>query len=129
MESRIHGDMYVRFGGRYGETYRRKAERRSVPSLQFCKYDSVSDSYEHHSQFLKNNKRYNQCFSLSPDDYKGWANGIERAGYATGGGYAANLQSIIERNGLQKYDQMVMNEMRSQGKQFGVEQNLSLIHI
>lgn len=72
---------------------------------------------------MKNNKRYNQCFSLSPDDYKGWANGIERAGYATGGGYAANLQSIIERNGLQKYDQMVMNEMRSQGKQFGVEQN------
>lgn len=93
------------------------------PNEKFCKYDSVSDSYEHHSQFLKNNKRYNQCFSLSPDDYKGWANGIERAGYATGGGYAANLQSIIERNGLQKYDQMVMNEMRSQGKQFGVEQN------
>ncbi len=34
MESRIHGDVYVRFGGRYGETYRRKAARRSVPSLQ-----------------------------------------------------------------------------------------------
>ena len=34
MESRIHGDMYVRFGGRYGETYCRKAERHSVPSLQ-----------------------------------------------------------------------------------------------
>ena len=93
------------------------------PNEKFCKYDTVSDSYEHHSQFLKNNKRYSQCFSLSPDDYKGWAKGIERAGYATGGGYASNLQSIIERNGLQKYDQMVMSEMRSQGKQFGVEQN------
>ncbi len=34
MESRIHGNVYVRFGGRYGETYRRKAARRSVPSLQ-----------------------------------------------------------------------------------------------
>ena len=34
MESRIHGDMYVRFGGRYGETYCRKAKRHSVPSLQ-----------------------------------------------------------------------------------------------
>jgi murein DD-endopeptidase MepM/ murein hydrolase activator NlpD len=93
------------------------------PNEKFCKYDTVSDSYEHHSQFLKNNKRYSQCFSLSPDDYKGWTKGIERAGYATGGGYASSLQSIIERNGLQKYDQMVMNEMRSQGKQFGVEQN------
>ena len=32
-ESRIHGDMYVRFGGRYGETYRRKTTRRPIPSL------------------------------------------------------------------------------------------------
>lgn len=53
MESRIHGDMYVRFGGRYGETYRRKAARRPVPSLQFCKYATVGDSYEHHSKILK----------------------------------------------------------------------------
>lgn len=35
MESRIHGDMYVRFGGRYGETYCRKAKRHSVPSLPY----------------------------------------------------------------------------------------------
>ncbi len=34
MESRIHGNMYVRFGGRLGETYRRNAERRPLPSLQ-----------------------------------------------------------------------------------------------
>lgn len=33
MESRIHGDMYVRFGGRFLKTYRRKAARRRVPSL------------------------------------------------------------------------------------------------
>lgn len=36
MESRIHGDMYVRFGGRYGETYHRKMARRSMPSLLTC---------------------------------------------------------------------------------------------
>ena len=123
MESRIHGDMYVRFGGRYGETYRRKAARRPVPSLQFCKYATVGDSYEHHSKILKNSSRYSQCFKLSPDDYKGWTKGIERGGYATSGGYAASLQKIIEINGLQKYDQQVMREMRAEGKQFGVEQN------
>ena len=33
MESRIHGDMYVRFGGRLAETYHRKVERRCWPSL------------------------------------------------------------------------------------------------
>lgn len=33
MESRIHGDMYVRFGGRLVETYHRKVEKRCWPSL------------------------------------------------------------------------------------------------
>lgn len=54
MESRIHGDVYVRFGGRYGKTYRRKATRRFIPSLlllhcekegykipRFCTFDCV----------------------------------------------------------------------------------------
>lgn len=91
------------------------------PNEKFCKYSSVADSYEHHSKFLANNKRYAKCFQLSPDDYKGWTKGIAKAGYASGMGYAAHLQDIIERNGLQKYDQQVMSEMKAQGKSFGVE--------
>ena len=93
------------------------------PNEKFCKYTTVGDSYEHHSKILKNSNRYSQCFKLSPDDYKGWTKGIERGGYATNGGYAASLQKIIEANGLQKYDQQVMQEMRAEGKKFGVEQN------
>ena len=93
------------------------------PNEKFCKYATVGDSYEHHSKILKNSSRYSQCFNLSPDDYKGWTKGIERGGYATNGGYAASLQKIIEANGLQKYDQQVMKEMRTEGKDFGVEQN------
>ena len=93
------------------------------PNEKFCKYATVGDSYEHHSKILKNSSRYSQCFKLSPDDYKGWTKGIERGGYATNGGYAASLQKIIEANGLQKYDQLVMKEMRAEGKLFGVEQN------
>ena len=93
------------------------------PGEKFCKYASVGDSYEHHSQFLKGNGRYAKCFTLPPDDYKGWTESIEKAGYATGGGYAAKLQQIIERNGLQKYDRQVMQEMKAQGKSFGVEEN------
>ena len=93
------------------------------PNEKFCKYNSVADSYEHHSKFLAAGTRYAQCFKLSPDDYKGWTKGIERAGYATNGGYAKSLQSIIEANNLQKYDQQVMTEMREQGKKFGVENN------
>lgn len=93
------------------------------PNEKFCKYSSVADSYEHHSKFLANNQRYGKCFQLSPDDYKGWTKGIAKAGYASGMGYAAHLQDIIERNGLQKYDQQVMSEMKAQGKSFGVENN------
>lgn len=85
---------------------------------KFCKYSSVADSYEHHSKFLANNQRYAKCFQLSPDDYKGWTKGIAKAGYASGMGYATDLQDIIERNGLQKYDQQVMSEMKAQGKSF-----------
>ena len=101
-------------GGKYGLYTDDK------PNEKFCSYDNVGESYEHHSRFLKENKRYSECFKLSPDDYKGWTKGLEKAGYATGGSYAANLQKIIEVNGLDKYDRMVMEEMRSQGKEFGV---------
>lgn len=108
---------WLKNGGEYG------VYTDDRPNEKFCKYKSVGDSYEHHSQFLKQNKRYAQCFTLSPDDYKGWTKGIERAGYATGGGYAASLQRIIEANGLDKYDREVMAEMRAEGRSFGVENN------
>lgn len=42
-ESRMRGDMQVRFGGRYGKTYCRKAVRRSVPSLRTGEGGSIID--------------------------------------------------------------------------------------
>ena len=53
------------------------------PNEKFCQYASVGDSYEHHSQFLKGNKRYSSLFQLFPDDYKGWINGLQNSGYAS----------------------------------------------
>ena len=47
------------------------------PNEKFCQYANVGDSYEHHSQFLKRNGRYAELFQLSPDDYKGWTNGLQ----------------------------------------------------
>ena len=108
---------WIEQGGRYGLYTDDK------PNEKFCSYDSVGDSYEHHSHFLKENSRYAKCFTLSPDDYKGWTQEIAKAGYATGGKYAENLQRIIETNGLQQYDKQVMQEMAAQGRQFGVEDN------
>ena len=39
--------------------------------------------------------------------YKGWTNGLQNSDYASNKKYASSLQSIIEKNNLQKYDQMV----------------------
>ena len=108
---------WIAGGGRYGVYTDDK------PDEKFCSYDNAGDSYEHHSRFLKENSRYARCFALAPDDYKGWTQGIEKAGYATGGKYAESLQRIIEQNGLQQYDRQVMQEMKVQGKSFGVESN------
>ena len=105
-------------GGKYGIYTDDK------PNEKFCSYSDVGESYEHHSRFLKENKRYSECFRLSPDDYAGWTKGLEKAGFATGGNYAANLQKIIEVNGLDKYDRMVMEEMRSQGKGIGTDNTI-----
>ena len=108
---------WITNGGKYGLYTDDK------PNEKFCSYTSMGDSYEHHSQFLRNNKRYADCFSLSPADYKGWSQALDKAGYATAGKYAPNLINIIERNDLAKYDRMVMAELKAQGKEIGVEQN------
>jgi murein DD-endopeptidase MepM/ murein hydrolase activator NlpD len=77
------------------------------PNEKFCNYSSVEESVLHHSQFLMGN-RYAQCRQCSSDDYRGWATGLQSAGYATNRNYAAMLVKDIEEYGLQKYDQMAI---------------------
>jgi len=108
---------WIDAGGKYGLYTDDK------PDEKFCSYNSAGDSYEHHSEFLKGNSRYASCFKLSPDDYRGWAEGLDRAGYATANQYAPSLIGIIEQNGLDKYDRIVMEEMQTQGRKFGTEEN------
>ena len=52
-ESRIHGDVYVRFGGRLSETYHRKVAWRRQPSLQITK-EKLSKDVEKLSQRINN---------------------------------------------------------------------------
>ena len=80
------------------------------PNEKFCQYASVADSYEHHSLFLRGNKRYANLFELSPDDYVGWTRGLQADGYASSQQYASSLQSLICQHGLDKYDRQVMQE-------------------
>lgn len=82
----------------------------------FRKYDSVLDSYRDHSDFLMTGSRYAELFELDPLDYKGWARGLKRTGYATSNTYAAKLIKIIEENDLHKFDlaagQVAKNERK-----------------
>ena len=71
----------------------------------FRKYKSVEESYIDHSNFLMGNPRYAFLFTLSPDNYKGWAKGLKEAGYATARHYDNSLIKIIEDNQLYRLDQ------------------------
>lgn len=80
-----------------------------APNECFRVYDNAEDSYRDHSKFLKNGTRYKSLFDLSITDYKGWAKGLKKAGYATLPTYATVLINLIETYDLQQYDQMVVS--------------------
>lgn len=80
----------------------------------FRKYKSVDESYHDHSEFLTTRSRYASLFELKRDDYKAWAKGLKKAGYATSPTYADALIRLIEENELYKYDEEVV--ARADGK-------------
>ena len=70
----------------------------------FRKYNDPSQSYRDHSLFLAKRKRYADLFKHKITDYKAWARGLKRAGYATDPQYPKKLISLIERYKLYRYD-------------------------
>lgn len=74
----------------------------------FRSYPSAYESYMDHSQFLTTKSRYASLFELKPNDYRGWAKGLKKAGYATASNYANLLIRIIEENELYRYDLLVL---------------------
>ena len=78
---------------------------------RFVKYEDARQSYIDHSDFLKNRPYYTALFDLDPRDYKAWATGLKKAGYATNPKYAQMIISLVERYDLQKYSLMALGEM------------------
>jgi len=62
----------------------------------FRVYASAEASYEDHSRFLRENRRYDSLFDLSVWNYRGWAWGLKKAGYASEPTYARALINYIE---------------------------------
>jgi len=70
----------------------------------FRKYRSAEESYEDHSNFIMNSPRYDFLFEYDQTDYRSWAKGLKRAGYATAPRYDDQLIGLIEDAGLHQYD-------------------------
>ena len=81
----------------------------------FRKYKRVEDSYEYHSKFLKRS-RYDRLFQLKITDYKGWARGLQKCGYATDRAYANKLIKVIEDYELYRYDTGKVHKLTRQEK-------------
>ncbi len=75
-----------------------------LPNDCFRKYDRVADSYRDHSDFLVAGGRYQALFNLSVTDYRGWAKGLQKSGYATDKAYANKLIKLIEDYELYQFD-------------------------
>jgi len=69
----------------------------------FRVYKDARESYKDHSEFLKR-KRYSFLFELDRNDYKNWAHGLKKAGYATNPKYPDLLINLINRHKLYQYD-------------------------
>jgi len=70
----------------------------------FRKYHKPETSFKDHSDFLTNSKRYSSLFEYDPDDYREWAKGLKKAGYATNPQYPQLLINLIEREKLYLLD-------------------------
>jgi len=77
----------------------------------FRTYKDAEGSYRDHSNYLRGNDRYAFLFKLDPRDYKGWAYGLKKAGYATNPRYPDILIKNIEDNNLQQYTLVAVNEV------------------
>lgn len=78
-----------------------------APGECFRKYPSAEDSYRDHSDFLRNRPYYAALFELDPTDYKAWAHGLKKAGYATNKDYARILIKTIEDYNLNEISKSI----------------------
>jgi len=86
-----------------GETIK---EDDDAPQECFRKYKEALDSYRDHSDFLMHGTRYAFLFDLDEKDYKSWAKGLKKAGYATNPKYPELLITTIEKNNLAHFDSL-----------------------
>jgi LysM repeat protein len=83
----------------------------------FRKYGNPEESYRDHTDFLVSGSRYDFLFDYKSNDYKSWAKGLKKAGYATSPRYADDLIRTIEENELYRFDNGDYTKPHSKYKQ------------
>jgi LysM repeat protein len=97
-----------------------------APNECFRKYESSKDSYKDQSNYLKNSPRYASLFDLDPTDYKAWAFGLKKAGYATNPKYSQVLIKLIEDYDLQDYTMIALGKLKSGQETLAKNENKNL---
>ncbi len=123
LAKRANNHFGIKCGSQWkGKTYYKEdddydADGKLIKSC-FRSYRNADASYIAHSEFLRDpnkNYRYGFLFRLDPRDYKAWAKGLKKAGYATSPTYATNLINIIERHKLNRFDRMLPGTIEDAG--------------
>ena len=83
-----------------------KGEAYTIGTCCYKKYNTALESYSDHSDHLKGRKWYNDLFLLPITDYKQWAYGLKKAGYAEDPYYAGRLIKIIEQQKFYSLDSL-----------------------
>lgn len=83
-----------------------------APNECFRKYESSKDSYKDQSDYIKKSPRYASLFELDPTNYKAWAFGLKKAGYATNPKYSQVLIKLIEDYDLQDYTMIALGKLK-----------------
>ena len=94
----------------------------------FRKYKYVETSYKDHSEFLSGRRRYASLFKLRKSDYKGWAKGLKKAGYATDKKYPKKLIKIIEEYKLYEFDKFREKDLKKLKKETNKKQTKTAIN-
>lgn len=101
------------FGIKCKETWTGESVYHDDDALGECfrKYNTAEESYRDHSDFLRTRKHYSFLFNLDPTDYKGWAYGLKKAGYATNPNYPKILIKTIEDYNLNQITKDALNDI------------------
>ena len=112
----------IKCGGSWkGQTFHKKDDDRNKIGVKvkscFRAYANPEESFKAHSEFLMNpskKARYGFLFNYKSTDYKSWAKGLKKAGYATNPKYPKLLMEVIEENKLHQYDSWKLSDVKKE---------------